>query len=92
MKNKKIDDNRCSSLFRTIKEKDNTLRIVYSDHVLIFIDLDFEITEPKVKQKNDTWKFNHHGLHKFKYIITNNMLLDSLFICNSNKTVYTVFY
>ena len=49
----KIDDSRCSSLYKTIKERGNKHRVVHSDHVLIFIDLDLEITEPKVRQKND---------------------------------------
>ena len=53
MKNMKIDDSRCSSLYKTIKERGNKHRVVHSDHVLIFIDLDLEITEPKVRQKND---------------------------------------
>ena len=51
-KNVKIDDSRCFSRFRTIKEKDNKHKIVHSDHISIFIDLDFEITEPKIRQKN----------------------------------------
>ena len=51
MKNVKIDDSRSSSLFRTIKEKNNKYRTVYSDHVSIFIDLDLEKTEPKIGQK-----------------------------------------
>ena len=92
MKNVKIDDSRCSSLFTTIKEKDNKLRVVHNDHVSIFINLDLKITEPKVRQKNDTWKFNQDGLHKFKSITKNNMLLDSLFTSNSNKSGCTEFY
>ena len=81
LKNVKIADIRCSPLFRTTKEKDNKHIIVHSDHVSIFIDLGLEITEPKVRQKNDTWKFYDDRLHKLK---SANMLLDSLFTCNSN--------
>ena len=48
MKNMNIDDSRCSSLYKRIKEKDDKHRVVHSDHFLIFIDLNLEITEPKV--------------------------------------------
>ena len=51
MKNVKIDDSGSSSLFRTIKEKNNKYRTVYSDHVSIFIDLGLEKNEPKIGQK-----------------------------------------
>ena len=58
MKNVKIDDSRSSSLFRTIKEKNNKYRTVYSDHVSILLIW----TWKKLNRKSD----RKNGLHKFK--------------------------
>ena len=78
------------SYMRNVKIDDN--RIVCGDHISIFIDLDLKISEPKVKQKNGTWKYNHDGLHKFKSLTESGMPLDSLSRCHSNKTGYIEFY